>query len=200
MTTWPSFLYRIFVKRVIDVIISFWALLGLLPVFVIASLLIRLTSEGPIFFKQSRLGRYGRVFVVYKFRTMASGPRSMQVQVTADNPEITSVGHFLRRFKIDELPQLFNVFNGEMSLIGPRPCLPETEKIFNDDGRSRLVVRPGLTGLAQVNGNIKLSWEERWAWDHFYVENLSLTLDATILLKTFLVIIFGEEYFCRKHQ
>ena len=184
----------------IDLLISSFALVVLLPVFILSSLLIRLTSEGPIFFKQPRLGRYGRVFVVYKFRTMTSGPRSMQVQVTADDPQITLVGHFLRRFKIDELPQLFNVFCGEMSLIGPRPCLPETEKLFNEDGHSRLVVRPGLTGLAQVNGNIKLSWEERWAWDHFYVENLSLTLDAKILLKTFLVIILGEEYFFRKHQ
>jgi lipopolysaccharide/colanic/teichoic acid biosynthesis glycosyltransferase len=98
----------------------------------------------------------------------------------------------MRRFKLDELPQLWNVLVGDMSLVGPRPCMPEQVATFNEDGRARLRVKPGLTGLAQVNGNILLSWPERWKLDRAYVENLTLAMDLRILLRTILVVIRGE--------
>lgn len=119
-------------------------------------------------------------------------------EILADHPDVTPVGRLLRRFKVDELPQLFNVIRGDMSLVGPRPCLPETVSEFDCNGEARLAVRPGLTGLAQVNGNVHLSWPERWKYDRYYVENLSIQLDCKILFKTLLVIVFGEQPFLVK--
>ncbi len=181
-------------KRIFDILVSGLVLLLLLPLLVLVIVMIKLTSKGPVFFLQERLGKEGRLFQVYKFRTMTDKPRNFNKQVTTETLEVTFIGQFIRRLKIDELPQLFNVLIGDMSLVGPRPCLPELLNDFNENGAYRLRVRPGLTGLAQVNGNIYLSWDERWVLDRKYVENQSLWLDFTILLKTVLVVLLGEKW------
>jgi lipopolysaccharide/colanic/teichoic acid biosynthesis glycosyltransferase len=119
-------------------------------------------------------------------------------KILLNDTRITRFGRILRRFKIDELPQLFNVLKGDMSIIGPRPCHPELVKEFDENAICRLDVRPGLTGLAQVNGNIFLEWPERWKYDKYYVDNLSFWLDLKIILKTILIVFKGEERFLNK--
>lgn len=181
-------------KRLLDLLISLMILLILSPLLASVMLLVKLTSTGPVFFKQQRIGKCGLVFEIYKFRTMSNRIRDFSLQVTNETNEVTFIGKVIRRLKIDELPQLFNVLKGDMSLVGPRPCLPSLVDEFNDDGRARLKVRPGLTGLAQVSGNIYLSWEERWKLDRKYVENQSLLLDLKIILRTVAVVFFGEKW------
>lgn len=119
-------------------------------------------------------------------------------EIFKGDSEVTRIGSILRRFKIDELPQLLNILKCEMSFIGPRPGLPEKLKEFNEDGKYRLEVKPGLTGLAQINGNIYLTWEERWKYDREYVEKISFVLDLNIFIKTFLIVFLGESKFIRK--
>lgn len=181
-------------KRCFDFLISIFLLVILSPVLIITAILIKLTSKGPLFFKQQRVGKNGKLFSVYKFRTMVDKVRSFDKQTLKGDAEITTIGGIIRRLKIDELPQLINVVKGDMSLIGPRPCLPALIKDFNENGKKRLLVRPGLTGLAQVNGNIYLTWEQRWEFDRKYVENQSLALDIKIMSKTALIVFFGEKW------
>lgn len=185
-------------KRLFDFILSLLSLLILSPLLLISGLLVSLTSKGPVFFKQGRLGKNGNVFKLYKFRTMTHKKRESKEQVFGSNPEVTFVGKFLRRLKIDELPQLINVLKGDMSFVGPRPCLPELKEEFDENGKLRLKVRPGLSGLAQINGNIYLSWPERWKYDAEYVMHQSFILDLKIIFKTFLIVIFGEDKFIKK--
>jgi len=141
------------------------------------------------------LGYRGKVFRLYKFRSMYIGDHDKKSQVFLDHPSITRFGRWMRRFKIDEIPQLINIFIGDMSLVGPRPCLPELAEKFDANGKKRNNVKPGLTGLAQVNGNIFLSWQKRWEYDAYYVENKSLLLDFKILYLTLKVLIKGENRF-----
>lgn len=129
---------------------------------------------------------------------MTNRQRIADREILKNDAEVTRVGKILRRFKIDELPQLINVLKGDMSLVGPRPGLPRQINEFNDDGIFRIQVRPGLTGLAQINGNIHLSWPERWKYDRHYVENVSFLLDLKIIFKTFFIIIYGEDKFVKK--
>lgn len=181
-------------KRCFDFLISIFFLVILSPLFIVTAVLVKATSQGPLFFKQQRVGKNGKLFSVYKFRTMINKVRSFDKQTFQDDVEVTSVGKVIRRLKIDELPQLLNVVKGDMSLIGPRPCLPTLVKEFNENGKKRLLVRPGLTGLAQVNGNIYLTWEERWEFDRKYVEEKSFFLDLKIVSKTMLIVLFGEKW------
>lgn len=188
-------LYRKFGKRAIDVGASALALLGLSPVLGAVAALVRLDSPGPVFFTQERLGRSGRVFRVFKFRTMTDRERSNSREIFGRDPEVTRVGYWLRRLKVDELPQLWNVLQGDMSLVGPRPALPRHLEEYDEEARRRLEVRPGLTGLAQVNGNIHLSWEDRWIYDVRYVDGYSARMDAELILRTVLVVLRGEDSF-----
>jgi len=188
-------MYKIFFKRIIDVLVSIFFLLIIIPLFLFVIILIKIDSKGPIFYCQDRLGINGNIFRLFKFRTMSHKIRQNHTQTYEGDPEITRIGSVLRRLKIDELPQLINILLGNMSLVGPRPCLPELLVKFNDDAYYRLKVKPGITGLAQINGNIYLSWEERWIYDKKYVENISFLLDLKILCRTFLIIIFGEKKF-----
>ncbi len=187
--------YRRSGKRLIDILITIPFLLLVSPILVLTAVLIRLDSHGPVFFLQERLGRDGRVFLTYKFRTMTDAVRTARREVYGKTDEVTRVGYWLRRFKIDELPQLFNVVIGDMSLVGPRPALPAQLDEYNDAGRRRLLVRPGLTGLAQIHGNIYLTWPQRWQWDAQYVDRLSPGLDLWIAMRTFAVVVLGEERF-----
>lgn len=185
-------------KRLFDFILALLSLLLLSPLLFLSGLLVSFTSKGPIFFKQDRLGKNGKIFKLYKFRSMTHKKRKSHEQIFGDNPEVTFVGKHLRRLKIDELPQLLNVFKGDMSFVGPRPCLPELKEVFDENGKERLKVRPGLSGLAQINGNIYLSWPERWKYDAEYVKQQSFILDLRIIFKTLLIVIFGEDKFIKK--
>lgn len=191
-------LYRRAGKRTLDLLVVLPFFLLLLPLLAIAALLVKLDSPGPVFFVQKRLGRYGSTFLTYKFRSMTDRPRTTHTEVLPGHSEVTRTGVWLRRFKIDELPQLWNIVRGDMSLVGPRPALPEHISEYNRDGLERLLERPGLTGLAQVNGNIYLSWPERWAWDARYVRELSLRTDLRIIVRTVAVVVCGEEKFLNR--
>jgi lipopolysaccharide/colanic/teichoic acid biosynthesis glycosyltransferase len=191
-------MYIQFGKRTFDLILVLPALIALSPFLLLAILLIWLDSPGPIFFTQKRIGHKGRIFKLYKFRTMTHRDRDMSEQVFGRAKGVTRIGYWLRRGKVDELPQLINILKGDMSVVGPRPALPENIHEFNDDGCMRLEVRPGLTGLAQINGNIHLTWPERWKYDAMYVKQLSLILDIKIILCTVVVVIVGEEKFVNR--
>lgn len=187
-------------KPVLDMIIAFTALLILSPILVIAALLIKMDSKGPVFFLQERLGKGKKKFVVFKFRTMTHKKRLVEKQVYKDNPEVTLIGKYLRRYKIDELPQILNVLFGDMSIVGPRPCLPDTPERFNLTDDRRFLVKPGLTSVAGVNGSIYLDWKDKWEYDGCYTENISFWIDLRIILKTVLVVIFGEEKFLKRPE
>jgi len=188
----------LFVKRTIDIVVSFTLIVVLAPVWLVAAVIVKLSSPGPILFAQSRGGRLGRPFTLYKFRTMrADHVHDPKEIVPLGHSGITPVGRWFRRTKIDELPQLINVFIGDMSLIGPRPTIMEQIERYDDFERRRLAVRPGCTGLAQVNSNATMSWAERIRYDVYYVDHVGPLFDLMILLKTLLVVILGEERFTR---
>jgi lipopolysaccharide/colanic/teichoic acid biosynthesis glycosyltransferase len=173
------------VKRVLDILLSLIALLFLaLPMLLIA-LFIRLGSRGGAIFRQRRVGRGGRPFTMYKFRTMRSGGDPYAPSPHGgDDPRLTRLGRFLRRWSLDELPQFFNILKGDMSLVGPRPLYERQAAEWNDRQRRRLEVRPGLTGLAQVRGRGDLTLEDKLELDVQYVENQSLWLDFVIIIRT----------------
>jgi lipopolysaccharide/colanic/teichoic acid biosynthesis glycosyltransferase len=189
-------MYELFFKRLFDWLFSLFMILILFIPFIIVSILIKIDSKGSIFFMQERLGKNKIPFSVYKLRTMSHKKRKIE-QVYKNDAEITRVGYYLRRFKIDEMPQIINIFLGDMAIIGPRPCLPNVLEKYNLDDY-RFKVRPGLSSIAGVNGSIYLSWEEKWWYDKYYVKNLNFLLDLKIFLKTFLIIFQGEDKFINK--
>ena len=173
-------------KTLFDRILAFIGLLILLPLFALIALLIRLDSPGPVFFRQMRVGKDGRLFRIYKFRTMVMNAEQigLGVHTRADDPRITRVGRVLRKLSLDELPQLINILKGEMSFVGPRPTLPYQVLRYNPRQKGRLLVPPGVTGWAQIHGRRALTWPERIEYDIWYVEHWSLWLDLVILLRT----------------
>ena len=181
-------------KRIFDILVSGIALIVLLPIFAIIGIFIRLDSKGPGFFVQERAGKDGKIFKAYKLRTMIDNAEKIGLgyEIAKDDSRITRVGKYLR-WGIDELPQLINVFKGEMSMVGPRPTLPEQVARYSKEHRRRLEMKPGLTGWALVNGRNKLSWPERIKLDIWYIDHWSLWLDLKILLKTVWVVIFTRE-------
>jgi len=186
------------VKRLIDIVVSFTLIVPLLSIGAVAALAIKLDSPGPVFFIQKRGGRYGKPFNLVKFRTMrADHVHDIREVIPLIHGNITPVGRFLRRTKLDELPQLFNVLRGDMSLIGPRPTIMEQVERYDDFQRRRLDVRPGCTGLAQVNSTPLVPWDERIRYDVYYVGHLGPLMDLGILFKTLLVLFLGEERFAR---
>jgi lipopolysaccharide/colanic/teichoic acid biosynthesis glycosyltransferase len=181
------------VRRAVDIVVSATALVLTSPVILIAAILIRLESPGHPIYRQRRSGLHGHEFDVIKLRTMVSGAEFIGagLAVDAGDARITKVGAVLRRTSIDELPNLVNVLRGEMSLIGPRPTLPQQVAAYTERQRGRLAVKPGLTGWAQVNGRASLPWSERIELDLWYIEHRSLALDAKILLRTVQVLLRG---------
>jgi exopolysaccharide biosynthesis polyprenyl glycosylphosphotransferase len=194
---------RRIVKTVFDKTVAALAVVALSPLLGLIALTVRLSSPGPSFFVQRRIGRDGREFPMIKFRTMIVGAEHRKVELARNDsdavlfklksdPRVTRVGSFLRRYSLDELPQLFNVLRGDMSLIGPRPPLREEVDQYGEDVYRRLVVKPGLTGLWQVSGRSDLPWDEAVRLDLQYVENWSLILDMQILWKTIAAVIRGS--------
>jgi lipopolysaccharide/colanic/teichoic acid biosynthesis glycosyltransferase len=164
------------------------------PVLLVAAVAIRLESAGPALYRQRRVGRHGEPFQMFKLRTMVSGAESMGagLAVNEGDPRITRVGAVLRRFSVDELPNLLNVLRGEMALVGPRPTIQAQVEQYTARQRRRLEVRPGMTGWAQVNGRAALPWRERIELDVWYVENRSLWLDLRILARTLGLLLTGR--------
>lgn len=178
-------------KRVFDFVVSFLGLLLISPVFVLIAVLLRVKLGSPVLFKQQRPGLRGKPFYLYKFRTMTDG-RDSQGNMLSDDYRLTPVGRMLRKTSLDELPQLINVLQGNLSLVGPRPLLMEYLGRYSPFHARRHEVKPGMTGWAQVNGRNAISWEEKFALDVWYVDNRSFWLDLKILGMTFLKVIHSE--------
>ncbi|MET4003012.1 exopolysaccharide biosynthesis polyprenyl glycosylphosphotransferase [Arthrobacter sp. UYCu511] len=188
-------------KRLFDMSLSGILLLFFAPLMALVAVFIKGDSRGPVFFKQDRVGVLGEPFRMYKFRSMGVDAEARLPELQTDNdgsgllfklksdPRVTRVGAILRRFSIDELPQLINVLNGEMSLVGPRPPLPAEVADYEDHVRRRLLVKPGLTGLWQVSGRSNLSWQDSVRLDLYYVENWSMTGDMVILIRTIRAVL-----------
>jgi lipopolysaccharide/colanic/teichoic acid biosynthesis glycosyltransferase len=175
-------------KRLFDILVSMLLIALLLPIIILVFVLIRLNMGRPALFRQIRPGLKGRLFTVYKFRTM-----SEQVDAAGnalpDGQRLTSLGLFMRKTSLDEIPQLFNVLTGDMSLVGPRPLLVEYLPLYSPDQARRHLVRPGITGWAQVHGRNTISWQDKFSLDIWYVENKSFMLDIRILFMTILKVI-----------
>lgn len=182
-------------KRVVDLAIAVPALILLSPLMVVITIMIRRDSPGAAIYRQRRAGLHGVPFEVLKFRSMVDGAERLGAGLTVkrDDDRITRIGRFLRRTSLDELPQLINVVRGEMSIVGPRPTLPQQVERYTLEQRRRLEARPGITGLAQIRGRATLPWSVRIAYDVEYVTTWSLRLDLSILIRTLLVVARGGD-------
>jgi lipopolysaccharide/colanic/teichoic acid biosynthesis glycosyltransferase len=180
--------------RALDVALAAVLLVVTAPLLALAALAIRLESRGPVFYRQLRVGRDGEPFELWKLRTMVPGAESMGagIYVVEGDPRITRTGRLLRRFSLDELPNLVNVLRGEMSIVGPRPTVQEQVDRYTERQRRRLEVKPGITGWAQINGRTSLPWPERIELDVWYVEHRSLRLDLRILARTARMLATGH--------
>lgn len=182
------------IRRALDILVSATALVIAAPVLAVAAIAIKLESRGPVIYRQRRVGLHGREFDVLKLRTMVDGAEHIGagLAIDANDSRVTRVGALLRRSSIDELPNLWNVLHGEMSLIGPRPTLPVQVAQYTERQRGRLRVKPGITGWAQVNGRASLPWSERIELDLYYIEHRSPALDLRILWRTPGLVLGGE--------
>ncbi|MGG0593569.1 sugar transferase [Priestia megaterium] len=178
-------------KRVMDIVTSLTLLTLFSPVMLFTAILVRLKMGAPVLFKQQRPGKDGKPFYLYKFRTMAN-LEDKQGNLLSDQVRLTGTGKFLRKYSLDELPQLINVVKGDMSLVGPRPLLMEYLSLYTEEQMLRHNVRPGITGWAQVNGRNAIAWEEKFKLDTWYVRNQSMFLDFKILLFTVLKVVKRE--------
>ena len=192
------------IKRLIDIVCSFVGILALSPLFIVIAIIIKLTSKGPVFFSQKRVGKYGREFNMYKFRSMVVNAEELKEKLAAqnemsgpmfkmkDDPRVTKVGKFIRKTSIDELPQLWNVFKGDMSLVGPRPSLPKEVAQFEEWMHKRLDVKPGLTCYWQVSGRNNIDFEDWMKLDIRYVKERNLWIDIKLIFKT-VFVLFGDK-------
>ncbi|MDO4552101.1 MAG: sugar transferase, partial [Bacillota bacterium] len=176
-------IYDIFVKRGLDILLSLAALVILSPLLLLLALLIRAKLGAPVVFRQRRPGLNEKIFLLYKFRSMTEA-RDGEGNLLPDEERLTRFGRLLRATSLDELPELWNILRGDMSIVGPRPLLPEYLPLYNEEQRRRHRVRPGLTGWAQVNGRNACSWEEKFRLDLWYVEHISFLLDCRIFFMT----------------
>ncbi len=184
-------MYRHFLKRFFDFTLSLIAIILLSPVFIIVAILIRTKLGSPVIFCQERPGKDEKLFKMYKFRSMTS-ETDEEGKLLPDEVRLTSFGKKLRSTSLDELPELFNILKGDMSIVGPRPLLVQYLPLYNDVQKHRHDVKPGFTGYAQVNGRNRISWEEKFDLDVEYVNNLSFLMDIKIIFKTIKVVLFKE--------
>lgn len=180
-----------YIKRTLDFVLALIALLILFPILFIVTILLAIYNKGGVFFTQDRPGKDGKIFKVVKFKTMTD-ERDSKGELLPDSKRLTKVGQFVRSTSIDELPQLINVLLGDMSLIGPRPLLVQYLPLYNEEQAKRHLVRPGITGWAQVNGRNAISWEDKFKLDTWYVENISFKLDLKIFFKTIKKVFIRE--------
>lgn len=184
-------MYRKYIKRILDFILSFIALIILSPVLLIVSILVRVKLGSPILFKQKRPGLNEKIFTMYKFRTMTD-QKDKFGELLSDNERLTKFGNFLRSTSLDELPELWNILKGDMSIVGPRPLLVQYLPLYNNEQRKRHNVRPGLTGLAQINGRNAITWEEKFDNDLNYISNITFFNDFIIIMKTIKKVLKKE--------
>lgn len=184
-------MYRNCIKRLLDIVISFCGIIVLSPVYLILAILVRMKLGSPVIFRQERPGKDEKIFHLYKFRSMID-EKDEDGNLLPDEVRLTSFGKKLRSTSLDELPELFNILKGDMSLIGPRPLLVRYLPRYNEFQRHRHDVRPGLTGLAQINGRNAITWEKKFEYDVEYVKNLSFALDAHIFLGTVRAVLKRE--------
>lgn len=184
-------MYRKYFKRFLDILASFLAILIFAPIFLILMLLVRIFLGSPIFFKQQRPGIYGKPFLIYKFRTMKDF-KDVNGALLPDAKRLTKFGKFLRSTSLDELPELFNVLKGDMSVVGPRPLLMQYLSRYSKEQMRRHEVRPGITGWVQVNGRNAINWEEKFKLDVWYVDHITFFQDLKIFLLTFLKVFKSE--------
>lgn len=184
-------MYRNYIKRFIDFFASLIGLILLTPIFLVVTIVLYFANSGKPFFFQKRPGKNGRIFMLVKFKTM-NDKKDKNGELLPDDKRLTPMGNFVRKTSLDEIPQLINVLKGDMSLIGPRPLLVEYLPLYNHFQKRRHEVRPGITGWAQVNGRNTLSWDQKFEYDVWYVDHLSLKLDMQILIKTVLKVFKAE--------
>ena len=184
-------MYRKYIKRLLDFILSLFAIIILSPVLLIVALLIRIKLGSPVIFKQKRPGLNEKIFTLYKFRTMTDA-KDEQGNLLPDEIRLTKFGKLLRSTSLDELPELFNILKGDMAIVGPRPLLVRYLPLYNEHQKHRHDVRPGFTGYAQCNGRNAISWEEKFDLDVYYTKNLTLFMDIKIIIKTIKVVLFRE--------
>jgi len=181
-------LYTFFLKRFLDIVLSLMAIIVLLPVMFILAILVRVKLGSPIIFKQSRPGKNEKIFNLYKFRTMTN-KKDGNGNLLPDVDRLTKFGKFIRSTSLDELPSLINIIKGDMSIVGPRPLLVEYLPLYSVEQKQRHLVKPGLTGWAQVNGRNVTTWEQRFINDIYYVQNMSFMIDVKIIIQTFKKVI-----------
>ena len=190
-------MYKLFIKRLFDIVLSGLAIVVLSPVLLITALLVRIKLGSPVIFSQKRPGKIDpstgkeKIFTLYKFMTMTDA-RDDNGELLPSKERLTKFGKKLRSTSLDELPELFNIFIGDMSIVGPRPLLVKYLPLYNEEQRRRHLVRPGLTGYAQANGRNSLSWEEKFNLDVEYVDRISFLLDVKIIFKTVLAVLKRE--------
>jgi undecaprenyl phosphate N,N'-diacetylbacillosamine 1-phosphate transferase len=184
-------MYKIVFKPAVDFLTAFVGFLLLSPVFLIITIALYFANQGKPFFFQSRPGKNGKIFKIIKFRTM-NDKKDSQGQLLSDAERLTKIGQFIRKTSLDEIPQLLNVLKGDMSIIGPRPLLPEYLPLYSDFQKQRHDVKPGITGWAQVNGRNAISWQDKFIFDVWYVKNVSLILDLKIIVRTFKKVLVSE--------
>lgn len=184
-------IYEMFFKRFLDIVLSLLAIIILSPVMLITAILVRIKLGSPVVFKQARPGKNEKIFDMYKFRSMTS-EKDAEGNLLPDEVRLTSFGKKLRSTSLDELPELFNILKGDMSIIGPRPLLVQYLERYNDEQKHRHNVRPGLTGLAQVNGRNAISWEDKFKYDVEYTRKVTFIGDVKILFKTVKAVFIKE--------
>ncbi len=184
-------MYKNFIKLVIDFVLALVGFLFLSPVFVMVTIGLFFANDGKPFFFQLRPGKNGKIFKIIKFKTMTD-KKDENGNLLPDADRLTKIGSFVRKTSLDEIPQLLNVIKGDMSLVGPRPLLPKYLELYNDFQRRRNEVKPGITGWAQVNGRNSISWEKKFEYDVWYVDNVSFLLDIKILILTVLKVVKSE--------
>lgn len=181
-------MYAKYIKRILDLILSLMALIVLMPLMIIIGILVRINLGSPIIFKQKRPGKNEKIFTLYKFRTMTD-KRDIDGNLLPDEYRLTKFGKFLRSTSLDELPELINIIKGDMAIVGPRPLLVEYLPYYTEEEKHRHDVRPGLTGLAQVNGRNLLEWDERFKKDLEYINSISVKNDLFIIFRTIINVI-----------
>ena len=183
--------YERFMKRPMDFLLSLFALIILSPVLIVVAILVRVKLGSPVIFNQPRPGKNEKIFKLYKFRTMTN-QKDSNGQLLPDSVRLTKFGKFLRSTSLDELPSLLNILKGDLSIVGPRPLLVQYLPLYNEEQRRRHEVRPGLTGLAQVNGRNAISWEQKFKYDIQYLNNITLFNDIKIIMLTIKKVFIRE--------